>query len=46
MNALNRDPLADPKQLIANVRADIDVFVGDAPQFDDITMLAMERKKQ
>ncbi len=44
--ALNREPMASPKQLLVNVRADIDAFVGTAPQFDDITMLAMERKKQ
>ncbi len=46
LEALNRDPMAKPQQLLVNVRADIDAFVGDAPQFDDITMLAMERKKQ
>ena len=37
--ALNSDPEADPEQLLHNVRAAIDAFVGDAPQFDDITML-------
>ena len=37
--ALNRDPGASPKKLLENVRADLDVFVGDAAQFDDITML-------
>ena len=46
LEALNRDPMAKPPQLLVNVRADIDAFVGEAPQFDDITMLAMERKKQ
>ena len=30
-----------PQQLIAAVKDDVDVFVGDAPQFDDITMLAV-----
>jgi phosphoserine phosphatase RsbU/P len=41
------------KDLIHNLKDDIDLFVGDAPQFDDITMLmfdycggtAMEEKK-
>ncbi len=31
-----------PAQLLAEIKADIDAFVGDAPQFDDITMLCME----
>ena len=37
--ALNADPDVPPEQLLRNVRAAIDAFVGDAPQFDDITML-------
>ena len=41
LEALNRDPDASPRQLLANVQAAIDAFVGDAPQFDDITMLSM-----
>ena len=40
LDALNRDSAAAPRQLLANVRADIDAFVGEAPQFDDITMMA------
>ncbi len=36
---LNSDPEPAPEQLLRNVRAEIDAFVGDAPQFDDITML-------
>ncbi len=39
--ALNRNPDAEPEELLHNVRADIDAFVGDAPQFDDITMLGL-----
>lgn len=38
-DALNVDPNAIPKDLLHNVRAGIDAFVGEAPQFDDITML-------
>ena len=38
--ALNRDPSAAPDELLKEVRRDIDAFVGDAPQFDDITMLS------
>ena len=37
--ALNREPDAAPEELLRNVRGDINAFVGDAPQFDDITML-------
>lgn len=31
-----------PAKLLPAVKADIDKFVGDAPQFDDITMLCVE----
>ncbi len=31
-----------PSELLSKIKADIDAFVGDAPQFDDITMLCME----
>ena len=41
VEALNREPEAGPEALLRNVRQEIDGFVGDAPQFDDITMLAM-----
>ncbi len=32
---------ADPQALCTQVKADVDAFQGDAPQFDDITMLAL-----
>ena len=35
-----------PTELLPLVREDIDAFVGDAPQFDDITMLCFEYKKK
>ena len=41
LTALNRDPGAAPETLLHTVRQDIDAFVGDAPQFDDITMLGL-----
>ena len=44
LEALNRDPNADPQTLLKTVRREIDAFVGDAPQFDDITMLALHYK--
>lgn len=31
-----------PDELLTAIRADVDAFVGDAPQFDDLTMLAMK----
>ena len=39
LKALNSDPAAAPDVLLGNVKKAIDEFVGDAPQFDDITML-------
>ena len=42
LEALNHDPGADPKELLQQVRAGIDSFVGDAPQFDDMTMLSIK----
>ncbi len=33
------------EELLHGLKADIDGFVGDAPQFDDITMLIVEYKK-
>ena len=39
--ALNRDPEASCKDMLANVKAAVDDFVQDAPQFDDTTMLAV-----
>ena len=42
LEALNRNPDAGPEELLQNVRKDIDQFVGDAPQFDDITMLSFQ----
>ena len=39
LSALNRDPEAAPEQLLRTVREQIDAFVGDVPQFDDITMM-------
>ncbi|MCQ2436522.1 MAG: SpoIIE family protein phosphatase [Clostridia bacterium] len=35
-----------PADILAAVKSDIDEFVGVAPQFDDITMLAFEYKKK
>ena len=42
IEALNQDPNAMPEVLLANVRGAVDAFVKDAPQFDDLTMLAFK----
>lgn len=43
--ALNRDPDLGAEALLRQVKGDIDRFAGAAPQFDDITMLAIQRKE-
>ena len=40
--ALNKNSDASPEELLKNVKDSIDSFVGDTPQFDDITMLAFK----
>ena len=42
LKALNSDPGAKPETLLQNMRQAVDEFVGDAPQFDDLTMLAVK----
>ena len=42
LEALNRDPRAKPNVLLTNVKTAIDSFVGEAPQFDDITMMCFD----
>ncbi len=44
-DALNTDPQANPEELLGNVQSAVDVFVKDAEQFDDLTMLCLEFKK-
>ncbi len=39
LNALNKEPDAEPEKLLANVKESVDRFVADAEQFDDMTML-------
>ncbi len=40
LEALNEEPGAHPKELLERVKKSVDDFVGDAPQFDDLTMLS------
>ena len=42
LEALNRKDYDSPENLLAGVRKEIDEFVADAPQFDDITMLSLK----
>ena len=44
VSALNKDPGADPVQVLANVNAAVQEFVQGAEQFDDLTMLCLEYK--
>ena len=44
LTALNRDPAAPPERILRSVRADLEGFVKDAEQFDDLTMLCLEYK--
>lgn len=44
LEALNRDPDADPKTILKNVSDGISEFIGDAEQFDDTTMLCFRYK--
>ena len=43
---LNREPDAAPQKILQNVSGEVDRFVGEAEQFDDITMLCLEYKGQ
>ena len=42
LNALNLYRSKTPREIIEGVKDSVDAFVGDAPQFDDITMLCLE----
>lgn len=41
VQALNREPEAEPEQVLHNMNKAIHAFVGDAEQFDDITMMCL-----
>jgi sigma-B regulation protein RsbU (phosphoserine phosphatase) len=46
LSALNRDPEAEPKQILQTVRNAVNDFVQAADQFDDLTMLCLEYRGQ
>jgi sigma-B regulation protein RsbU (phosphoserine phosphatase) len=41
---MNRNALREVTEFLPSLKADIDEFVGEAPQFDDITMLMLDYK--
>ena len=43
---LEKNKEADTKTICDVIKADVDKFVGEAPQFDDITMLALKYNGQ
>lgn len=45
-DVLNKVKDDTPVAVLDAVKTDIDEFVGDAPQFDDITMLCLEYTKK
>jgi sigma-B regulation protein RsbU (phosphoserine phosphatase) len=44
LNFMSKNSTLDAPTLLTNIKANIDEFVGDAPQFDDITMLVFDYK--
>ena len=44
LNALNENREGSPQEILNGVHARVNEFVGDAPQFDDLTMLCFELK--
>ena len=43
---LNKVKNQKPDEILPAIKKDIDEFVGEAPQFDDITMLALKYNGQ
>ena len=46
LDFMNRNCKVDSTELLPALKADIDAFVGEAPQFDDITMLMFDYRPQ
>lgn len=44
IDALNVDPMGTPKQILGNVQNAVSQYVGDAEQFDDLTMMCLVYK--
>ncbi len=41
IDALNQSSAVEPKEILSAVKTSIDAFVGEEPQFDDLTMLCL-----
>ena len=46
LDFINRNSAVGARRLLPDLKADIDKFVGEAPQFDDITMLMLDYGSQ
>ena len=46
LDFMNRNATMEATELLPSLKADIDAFVGEAPQFDDITMLTFDYKTE
>ena len=44
IDVLNENAKENLESLLDNMHKSVNAFVGDAPQFDDLTMLCLERK--
>ena len=44
LEALNKEPDAEPVKVLENVKRAVDEYVGNAEQFDDLTMLCIKYK--
>ena len=42
LETLNREPDAAPRRILETMQLAVEDFVGDAPQFDDLTMMALK----
>ena len=46
LQSLNDNKDKAPAEILEGMKASVDEFVGDAPQFDDLTMLCLEYKRR
>ena len=46
LEILNRHAASDVQTICEAVKSDVDLFVGEAPQFDDITMVCLDYHPQ